>query len=445
MSDERVSVGAEGRTRHPDRAVAVTTADEFLLSACLLYSPDDGDARRQRARDLLAADPALAARTVHTAAACADIDALWALLSDNPASAGAEGGPLRWPPLLYLAYARHDAAVTEAATVTAARLLLAAGADPNAGYLWAGEQPPFTALTGAFGNGERGSADQPPHPHADALARVLLEAGANPNDGQALYNRMFDRDDTHLRLLFEFGLGRGDREPWSTRLGVDLPSPAELLGDQLGWAILHGHHDRVDLLLGNGADPDRPLRGERTPLVLALVYGRTVAADALRAAGAREPDLDPADLLMAAAMTADRVAAIALAATDPELAADARRRHPSAILRAVAAHSPAAEKDSVVRLLTDLGFDVNALGRSDLPIEQPWETALHEAAGAGDRELVTLLLRLGADPTLRDRRFDATAAQWAEYFGHPVGELAEATDPGPGSAPGPEGPAAHRR
>ncbi|MFD4182319.1 ankyrin repeat domain-containing protein [Rhodococcus sp. NPDC058514] len=413
----------EGLTRHPDRAVAVTSADEFLLSACLLYSPADGDARRQRARSLLAADPALAARTVHTAAACADIDALWALLSDDPAAAGAEGGPLRWPPLLYLAYARHDAAVTEAATVTAARLLLAAGADPNAGYLWHGEQPPFTALTGAFGNGERGSDDQPPHPHADALARVLLEAGANPNDGQALYNRMFARDDTHLRLLLKFGLGRGDREPWSTRLGVDLPSPAELLGDQLGWAILHGHHDRVDLLLGHGADPDRPLRGGRTPLGLALVYGKTVATDALRAAGAREPDLDPADRLMAAAMTADRAAATALAAADPGLAAVARRRHPSAILRAVAAHSPATGKDSVVRLLADLGFDVNALGRSDLPIEQPWETALHEAAGSGNRDLVVLLLSLGADPSIRDHRFGSTPAAWAAHFGHSISEL----------------------
>lgn len=90
----------------------------------------------------------------------------------------------------------------------------------------------------------------------------------------------------------------------------------------------------------------------------------------------------------------------ALTATDPGLAAATRRRHPSAILRAVAVGASAAERSSAVRLL--------------------------------------------ADPTLRDRRFYATPAQWAAHFGHPLGELAEATDPPPGSAPGPEDPEAHR-
>ena len=48
-----------------------------------------------------------------------------------------------------------------------ARLLLAHGADPNAGYLWQGLPSPFTALTGVFGRGE---GDQPPHPNRVALA-----------------------------------------------------------------------------------------------------------------------------------------------------------------------------------------------------------------------------------------------------------------------------------
>ena len=32
---------------------------------------------------------------------------------------------------------------------------------------------------------------QPPHPECDALARLLLDAGADPNDSQTLYNRHF--------------------------------------------------------------------------------------------------------------------------------------------------------------------------------------------------------------------------------------------------------------
>ena len=73
-------------------------------------------------------------------------------------------------------------------------------------------------LTGVFGQGELGPVRQPRHPHSLALARLLLEAGANPNDGQALYNRMFEPDNDHLELLFEFGLGAGDGGPWKARM-----------------------------------------------------------------------------------------------------------------------------------------------------------------------------------------------------------------------------------
>jgi hypothetical protein len=38
-------------------------------------------------------------------------------------------------------------------------------------------------------------------------------------------------------------------------------------------------------------------------------------------------------------------------------------------------------------LLAELGFDVNALGRTDIPMEQAWETALHEAAAHGDVQM----------------------------------------------------------
>ncbi|MFC7447181.1 ankyrin repeat domain-containing protein [Rhodococcus daqingensis] len=404
--------------RRPDMATASTLADEFLLLACLRYSPDDGEDRWRRASALLDAHPEIRTATVHTAAACADVGALRRLLGADRTLVRTDGGPFDWPPLLYLTYARHDAAVTEAAAVGAARLLLDAGADPNAGYLWDGESPPFTALTGALGGGERGEDNQPRHPHSIALARLLLEAGANPNDGQALYNRMFGRDDDHLTLLLEFGLGRGDREPWTSRRGAGPESPASLLGDQLGWAILHEHHARIALLLDRGAEPDRRLRNGRTPLELATVYGKTHAARLLTAAGATGPELDPVDRLMAAGMIADRPTAAALVDAQPGLAAAAAARHPSAILRATGAGNADA-----VQLLAELGFDVNALGRADLPIEEPWETALHASAGAGNRDLVVLLLGLGADPSVSDQRFGSTPAAWAAHFGHSISEL----------------------
>jgi hypothetical protein len=77
----------------------------------------------------------------------------------------------------------------------------------------------------------------------------------------------------------------------------------------------------------------------------------------------------------------------------------------------------ARQKRDAIPLLVELGFDVNALGRSDIPMEQAWETALHEAAGSGDIELARLLLEFGADPNIKDARFDSTPLGWAHHFG----------------------------
>jgi hypothetical protein len=153
---------------------------------------------------LLAAHPWLPRESLFVAAACADVPSVRRHLAARPDGASRPGGPHGWSPLLYQAYARHDPSVSQEATLETARLLLDAGADPNDGRFWHALPTPFTVLTGVLGHGERG---QPWHPHAMAFARVLLERGADPNDGQALYNRMFGDNDDHLVLLFEFGLG----------------------------------------------------------------------------------------------------------------------------------------------------------------------------------------------------------------------------------------------
>ena len=40
----------------------------------------------------------------------------------------------------------------------------------------------------------------------------------------------------------------------------------------------------------------------------------------------------------------------------------------------------ACRKLDAITLLAELGFNVNALGRTDIPAEAEWHTALHEAA-----------------------------------------------------------------
>ena len=110
----------------------------------------------------------------------------------------------------------------------------------------------------------------------------------------------------------------------------------------------------------------------------------------------------------------DTTAAVMMA-RQPEISLvdEARRRRPGLVVWAAARGRPEA-----VALLVELGFDVNAYGRGDAPVEQGWETALHVAAGGGDASMVRLLLSLGADPALRDTRFDATPAAWARHRGH---------------------------
>jgi ankyrin repeat protein len=374
-------------------------ADEFLRLACLTYSDDD-PARWAAARTTLAERPELARASLHAAAAAGDVEAARQHLADVDAL----GGPHRWEPLLYLAYSR----AAGPGALEVARLLLDAGADVDAGFLWDGLSPPFTALTGAFGRGE---GDPPPHRDALPLARMLLEAGADPNDAQAVYNRSFTPEDEWLSLLIAFGFGHGDGGPWHARLGSAHATPRENAEDCLMWAAHHGHPHRVELLVAAGVDPDgrgtrHPLLKGRTALEVALLHGHGEVAGTLREAGAREPRLTAEERVEAAYMRADAT----VQAPPP----------PGLIVRA-AEYGRA----DVIALLVDRGADVNAFsGRA---------TALHEAALRGNRELVDVLLAAGADPALHDREFDATPAGWADHAGHTT--LAEFLKRTPTAAP----------
>jgi ankyrin repeat protein len=413
--------------RFPDRDQDDGALDDtFLRLACLAYADVDRPERWAQARRLVAEHPEITAGSVHAAAAAADTAALRRILDANPAAACLEGGPHRWEPLVYLAYARHDPAMQADQALTAVRLLLDAGADPNAGYLWHGHYP-FTVLTGLFGEGELGPVRQPRHPHSLSLVRLVLEAGADPNDGQALYNRMFEPGNDHLELLFEFGLGTGDGGPWRRRLDV-LDTPGEMVRGQLAWAITHGMTERVQLLVSHGVDVASRFDGGATTTSMAATTGHADLVDYLVAHGAPPLDLDPADAFIAAVLAADRAALDRLGSEHPGLADQVRSVRPALITWAAACGRPAA-----VEILAELGFDVNAKGRTDVPSDQPWQTALHKAAEDGNLELARTLLRLGADPDIRDHRFNGTPLGWARYFGQE--ELAALLEPLTGPEP----------
>ena len=396
---------------------AVDPLDDFLSHAVLRYD-DDGPERWQRARDILTEHPDLPEQSIYAAATLADPELITRHLSADREAADRPGGPMAWTPLMYLAYGRARSDLSAGDAERSMMILLQHGADPNAGYLWQGLVPPFTVLTGLFGDGEQGGVNDPPHPQAIRLATLLLDAGADPNDGQTLYNRMFSPADDHLELLLHYGLGTGDGGPWRRKFPARLDSPAVLLRAQLIWAITHDMRSRIRLLAEHGVDLGSPLEKMRwpgatplTPVQLALQSGQAEAARLLIELGA-PPATDTISELHAALLDADADRVTEIEAREPGSLAQVRAAHPSLVLRAAVL-----DRVEAVRLLVRLGFDVNARGRQDLPIEQGWETPLHHAAGEGRLELAQALLDLGADPGVRDQRFDATPLGWAQFFG----------------------------
>jgi hypothetical protein len=96
------------------------------------------------------------------------------------------------------------------------------------------------------------------------LATLLLEAGADPNDDQSIYNRHFRPQNDYLELLLAHGLGAARRGPWPKRLGEHRTEPKLLLEDALVFvADNDAYADRVALLLHHGVDPDG--RGHAAP------------------------------------------------------------------------------------------------------------------------------------------------------------------------------------
>ncbi|HUR77630.1 MAG TPA: ankyrin repeat domain-containing protein [Acidimicrobiales bacterium] len=375
-------------TREPDAA----GNDDFLALACLTYG-EDSPVRMASARELLRADPSLARRDIWSAAATANVD----VVRSEIAAARTQGGPFGWEPLMYLCYSRIVA--SEVDTLASAEALLDGGADPNVGYLWHGLPTPFTTLTGVLGSGE---GDQPPHPHWQLLARLLLERGADANDAQGLYNRQFRPGTEHLVLLFEFGLGQGDGGPWQQRMGAQLATPTQMVHRQLRWAIHHDMRDRVQLFAERGVDLATPFADGRTPAEFAAVCGHTGIVRLLASYNVAAPELSEVD----------RCVAAILAGTEPDgdLPA-ARAARPSLVVQAAATG-----RLDAVRVAVAHGFDVNALGRADVPTDEPWQTALHTAVERDDIDMVQLLLNLGADKAVQDARFGATPRAWAEHF-----------------------------
>ena len=382
--------------------------DNFLKLAVVHYSsaPDNGPRRFAKAAHSLRENPELKTSNIYTAAATGQIDHLQKLLDSNPDSIDIKGGPLDWEPLLYCTYAR----VPGYSTLEAARLLLKRGANPNVHFV-SNNQYIFTALTGAFGEGEGGPVVQPPHPEYIELCTLLLEHGANPNDSQAAYNRCFQEDNTCLELLLKYGLNTSHKNNWKLQNEDGLqPNPVETLHFQFIHAIKSGFTDRVKLLLDHAIDIEKPdntyetrCKGKK-PLEIAMILGEQQIVKLLIESGAQPVELSDVDRFQMACSQANVQLAKELLATNPEITTDVE-----SLKYEMLNHAVQRSRHQSLQLMIDLGFDLNA--HND-------RTALHEAAFAGNLEIIQLLMDNGADSSLRDSSYLVPAIGFALHAEH---------------------------
>jgi ankyrin repeat protein len=159
----------------------------------------------------------------------------------------------------------------------------------------------------------------------------------------------------------------------------------------------------VRLLLDLGADP----------------YATdAIGSTALTTAAQEHADPAIITMLLAAGGTLDFMGALYLEhyeAAEAMLKNDPSRLGPGG-RDTIALHCSVNKKNVVaVRWLIAHGVDVNA--KRDL-----WDcnlTALHMTAASGAVDMALILLDAGADPNIRDDKYDATVLGWADYCEQP--------------------------
>jgi ankyrin repeat protein len=356
---------------------------------------------------MLAEDPDLASGSPHVACAIGDEAALRQATGDDPTWVNRPGGPLNLPPLFAVVHSSLVQAPEFRERLHAsARFLLAAGADPNQriGNRWPpaslskpDDDHPLSALYGAAGK----------H-HDPELTKLLLDAGADPNDSESLYHSVESAQGLACtRLLLEHDARVVGSNALYRVLDFDHLAALELLlqheadpnesahntavpewGSPLLWAIRRRRSRRhIAALLDAGADPAARTASGIGAYQLALQFGLGDVAALLRERGAAESVPDDTQFVAACAR-GDEVEARSIRSRRPDL--------PGALSDAQLRTLPemvAEGGDEGARVMVTLGWPLAVRGGD-------WNaSALNHAVLRGNAALTRFLLEHGASWT----------------------------------------------
>jgi ankyrin repeat protein len=259
--------------------------------------------------------------------------------------------------------------------------------------------------------------------HDLQTTRLLLDRGANPDDGESVYHSVEADDTACLELLLERGATVRDTNALGNAIG-DARKVRILLekGDltpsdpELRDSLLYARNPAVaEILIAHGAALDARDADGLTPYSNAARLSSDELMRLLEAAGA-DTELDP---------SAEWIGAIVRG--ELERAERVRAEHPGLPLRYRDAEElprwASSGDDEVVARLLDAGVPLDARGVDD-------GTALHYAGMWGRASTVALLLSRGAEVDLLGgpREYPGTALGWTAWGSRELPGAAERLD-----------------
>jgi len=358
------------------------------------------------AQEILSAHPEVASASVHAAAVLGDDAAVERFIALDKNNAIAVAPPYGTNALVYLCMSKYLRLEESRSPqfLRAAKALLDAGADANSGFWTTGTYPEFeTALYGAAGIA-----------HHPEMTRLLLEYGADPNDGEAVYHSPETYENGAMQLLVETGKLSADslvlmlirKHDWHDYEGQKYllehgADPNRKWNH--GWRPMHhalardNRIETIELLLDHGADPTLKDDGE-SAIVIAGHRGRRDVLELFERRGIPML-LSNADELIAACAKNDSTAVRALA-REELTGVDEIMTISGQLIVEFAGNG----NTDGVRQLLDIGIGVNSQfargdGYWDLA---PNATALHNAAWRLRHDTVRLLVERGANVNAKD-------------------------------------------